>query len=82
MTLSTLVISLVPGKRTKRWLNHKAMLITFRMYARAFSAVINIHNKEYIPNRTGICVANHTTPVDIVILATNSCFSLVSATNL
>jgi glycerol-3-phosphate O-acyltransferase 3/4 len=81
MTISSLVISLIPGTNLKRWLNRHAMLIVFRLYARSFSAVINVHNKEYIPKKSGICVANHTTPVDIVILATNTCFSLVPVAN-
>jgi glycerol-3-phosphate O-acyltransferase 3/4 len=81
MFTSSVVIGLVPGRKLRRWLNHNAMMITFRLLARGYSAVITVHNKENIPKRNGICVANHTTPVDIVILATNNSFSLVPLPN-
>ncbi|XP_065338561.1 glycerol-3-phosphate acyltransferase 3 isoform X1 [Cloeon dipterum] len=77
MAISTSLISLVPSRRVRRVLNQHAMLITFRLYARSFSAVIDVHNPQFMPRSNGICVANHTTPVDIVMLATNSCFSLI-----
>jgi glycerol-3-phosphate O-acyltransferase 3/4 len=77
MVFSSLLIMCIPIPWLKRWCNKKAMLITFRLLARALSAVITYHNKEYAPRSSGICVANHTTPVDIVMVATNNIFALV-----
>jgi len=34
--------------------------------------------REYKPKCGGICVANHTSPMDIAMLACNNCFTLVS----
>lgn len=34
--------------------------------------------RENRPQKGGICVANHTTPIDVVILANDGCYALVS----
>lgn len=34
--------------------------------------------RENRPQKGGICVANHTTPIDVVILANDGCYSMVS----
>lgn len=34
--------------------------------------------RENHPRKGGICVANHTTPIDIVILANDGCYAMVS----
>ena len=41
--------------------------------------MVTVHNEENKP-RGGICVANHTSPIDIVMLAGDNVFSLVSIT--
>lgn len=46
--------------------------------ARCLSAVIRIHNKQYRPKTGGVCVSNHTSPVDVLILSTDNSYSLVS----
>lgn len=33
--------------------------------------------RENKPKNGGICVANHTTPIDVIILANDGCYSLV-----
>lgn len=33
--------------------------------------------RENKPKNGGICVANHTTPIDIIILANDGCYSMV-----
>lgn len=80
MVFATFVVGYIPESDFKRWLNKKAFKMTFRILARSLSVVLTFHNQEYKPNKSGICVANHTTPVDVVILSTESCFSLVSST--
>lgn len=46
--------------------------------ARSLTGIITIYNKQYRPKAGGVCVANHTTPYDVVILSTDNCYSLVS----
>lgn len=58
-------------------MNNMASLIAFRIIARSLSAVIIFHNEEYKPKNCGFCVANHTSPIDVCILASDCTFSLV-----
>ena len=44
---------------------------------RCFSAHIEFHNLENRPLCDGICVANHTSPIDVLILSTDRPYSLV-----
>lgn len=62
----------------KRWIVKKAYTSSFRIMARCLSAVIRIHNKEYRPKNGSVCVANHTSPVDVLVLSTDNNYSLVS----
>ncbi|XP_063745944.1 glycerol-3-phosphate acyltransferase 3 isoform X2 [Eleginops maclovinus] len=48
-----------------------------RICARGLSATIQYHSKENRPQKGGICVANHTTPIDVVILANDGCYAMV-----
>lgn len=34
--------------------------------------------RENKPQKGGICVANHTSPIDVVILANDGCYAMVS----
>lgn len=35
-------------------------------------------HRENKPQKGGICVANHTSPIDVVILANDGCYAMVS----
>lgn len=72
------LVGFVPHAGLRRWMNDAASLIAFRIIARSISAVINFHNEEYKPKNCGFCVANHTTPIDVAVLASDCTFSLVS----
>lgn len=37
--------------------------------------------RENKPQKGGICVANHTSPIDVVILANDGCYAMVGITN-
>jgi 1-acyl-sn-glycerol-3-phosphate acyltransferase len=78
IVVAMLLVGRVPEGRLKRWLHRRAYLITSRILARSLSAVITMHNKQYMPSG-GVCVANHTSPIDVIMLSTENCFSLVSA---
>ncbi|XP_008200643.1 glycerol-3-phosphate acyltransferase 3 isoform X1 [Tribolium castaneum] len=74
---STPLLGALPDNSFKRWINSKAYIIAFRIMARSLTGVIRIHNKQYRPARGSVCVANHTTPCDVVILSTDNCYSLI-----
>lgn len=38
--------------------------------------------RENKPQKGGICVANHTSPIDIVILANDGCYAMVGNMNM
>uniref|UniRef100_A0A3Q2QTJ1 Glycerol-3-phosphate acyltransferase 3 n=1 Tax=Fundulus heteroclitus TaxID=8078 RepID=A0A3Q2QTJ1_FUNHE len=61
----------------KKWLSELVHLTCYRICARGLSATIHYHNKENRPQKGGICVANHTTPIDVVILANDGCYAMV-----
>jgi len=73
----TSVISLIPMARLRESLYSYAALTCFRVIARSLSASIKFHDKKYRPKSDGICVANHTTPIDVIILSTDRSYSMV-----
>ncbi|XP_045136656.1 glycerol-3-phosphate acyltransferase 3-like isoform X1 [Portunus trituberculatus] len=77
MVTSTLLIGLFPDGAVKRKLCRFIFITSFRIISRAFSGVITYHNKHNMPRSDGICVANHTTPVDCVVLACDNGYSYV-----
>lgn len=46
--------------------------------ARAVSAEVTFHNREYMAKNDGICVANHSTPWDAVMLSCDNTYALVA----
>lgn len=48
------------------------------MMGRAISATVNFHNLENMARPGGICVANHTSPIDVCILCQNNVYAMVS----
>jgi len=59
----------------KRWLNHQITTSCFQVLGGAISAVITYHNIENRP-KTGICVANHTSPIDVMVLGADNAYAL------
>jgi hypothetical protein len=49
----------------------------FQILGGAISAVITYHHAENKPKQ-GICVANHTSPIDVLILACDNAYALVN----
>jgi len=82
MVIST-VLSTIPGMLSflKGPIYNWAALTCFRILSRSFSGVIRFHNKQYRPNSDGICVANHTTPIDVVVLSCDRSYALVGQTH-
>ncbi|CRK92398.1 CLUMA_CG005966, isoform A [Clunio marinus] len=67
----------VPNQKLRRWMNDTVSLIGFRIISRSLSAVITFYNEEYKPKNCGFCVANHTSPIDVCVLASDCTYSLV-----
>ncbi|XP_023340863.1 glycerol-3-phosphate acyltransferase 3 [Eurytemora carolleeae] len=60
----------------KRWLNYQVFTSCFQVLGGALSAVIRYHHTENRP-KAGICVANHTSPIDVLVLACDNAYALV-----
>ncbi|KMQ98257.1 glycerol-3-phosphate acyltransferase 3-like isoform 3 protein [Lasius niger] len=76
LTVCTAVVGYVPEGSFKRWLNSKVSLMCFAVLSSALSAVIKYNNPENRPV-AGICVANHTSPIDVLVLMCDNCYSLI-----
>ncbi len=74
----TTVLGVVPNEEVRKWAYRWAARTCFRILSRSFSAVISFHDTQYRPQSDGICVANHTTPIDVVILQNDQTYALVS----
>ncbi|KAM9841677.1 glycerol-3-phosphate acyltransferase 4-like [Aulostomus maculatus] len=76
LVLTTLV-AFLPNKEFRSHLSEKVHLMCYRICVRALTAIITYHHRENRPKNGGICVANHTTPIDVIILANDGCYSMV-----
>ncbi|CAN9504617.1 unnamed protein product [Ophioblennius macclurei] len=77
LVIGTTLVGFLPESSAKRWLSELVHLTCYRICARGLSATVRYHNKENRPQKGGICVANHTTPIDVVILANDGCYAMV-----
>ncbi|XP_053977893.1 glycerol-3-phosphate acyltransferase 3 isoform X3 [Hylaeus volcanicus] len=77
LVITTFCIALLPNGFIKKWAYNKASLVAFRLIAQSISAIITVHNNEYKPKTGGMCVANHTSTIDVCILSTQTTFSLI-----
>ncbi|XP_065103620.1 glycerol-3-phosphate acyltransferase 4-like [Paramisgurnus dabryanus] len=77
LVVFTTMIGLLPNGRMKRFLSEKVHLMCYRICVRALTAIITYHHSENKPKNGGICVANHTSPIDVIILASDGCYAMV-----
>ncbi|XP_051234543.1 glycerol-3-phosphate acyltransferase 3 [Dicentrarchus labrax] len=77
LVIGTVLVGFLPESSVKNWLSELVHLTCYRICARGLSATIHYHNRENKPQKGGICVANHTTPIDVVILANDGCYAMV-----
>ncbi|CAJ1069247.1 glycerol-3-phosphate acyltransferase 3-like [Xyrichtys novacula] len=77
LVIGTSAVGLLPNWRIKSWLSEWVHVMCYRICARGLSATIRYHNRENKPQKGGICVANHTSPIDIVILCNDGCYAMV-----
>lgn len=76
LTLCTALVGYVKNGPFKQKLNRYISIMCFGILSNALSAVITYHNEENRP-KTGICVANHTSPIDVLTLMCDNCYSLI-----
>lgn len=74
---STLIGYILPQGSVRRKCYYHLSVTCYRIMSRAFSAIITYHNKENRAKGGGICVANHTSPIDIIILGTDNTYAMV-----
>ncbi|XP_055035361.2 glycerol-3-phosphate acyltransferase 3 [Misgurnus anguillicaudatus] len=77
LVIGTTLVGSLPNSNVKNYLSDLVHITCYRICARGLSATIRYHNKENRPKKGGICVANHTSPIDIVILANDGCYAMV-----
>uniref|UniRef100_A0A668ATR4 Glycerol-3-phosphate acyltransferase 4 n=1 Tax=Myripristis murdjan TaxID=586833 RepID=A0A668ATR4_9TELE len=74
---SSILLFYPPACRMKNFLSEKVHLMCYRICVRALTAIITYHDRENKPKNGGICVANHTSPIDVIILASDGCYAMV-----
>lgn len=72
----TAIIGFLPSSEFKRKTTKRILIHCFEFLSSALSTVINYHNLENRPVN-GICVANHTSPIDVLMLMCDNCYSLI-----
>lgn len=77
LVISTTVVGFLPNCWLKDWLSELVHVMCYRICARGLSATIHYHNRQNKPKKGGICVANHTSPIDVVILANDGGYAMV-----
>ncbi|KAG3276326.1 glycerol-3-phosphate acyltransferase 3 [Ictidomys tridecemlineatus] len=77
LVIGTTLVGQLPDGRLKNWLSEMVHLTCCRICVRSLSGTIHYHNKQYRPQKGGICVANHTSPIDVLILTTDGCYAMV-----
>uniref|UniRef100_A0A8C7XYX7 Glycerol-3-phosphate acyltransferase 4 n=1 Tax=Oryzias sinensis TaxID=183150 RepID=A0A8C7XYX7_9TELE len=70
-------VGFLPNSKLRFFLGEKVHLMGYRFCVKSLTAFITYHNSENRPKNGSICVANHTTPLDVIILANDRCYSLV-----
>uniref|UniRef100_A0A8B9FT25 Phospholipid/glycerol acyltransferase domain-containing protein n=1 Tax=Amazona collaria TaxID=241587 RepID=A0A8B9FT25_9PSIT len=77
MIVGTMIVGQLPNSSVKNYLSEVVHLTCSRILVRALSGTIHYHNKENRPQKGGICVANHTSPIDAIILTNDGCYAMV-----
>jgi len=78
LIIMTTFIGLLPWIKLRNILYKYAAKVSFRIMARAVSADVTFHNREFKAKNDGICVANHSTPWDAVMLSCDNTYALVA----
>lgn len=77
LLITGMIIARLPEGNFKISLSRYSNKVTFRILARALSLHATYHDRENLAKRDGICVANHTSPIDVVVLSCDNVYSFV-----
>ncbi|ELW71424.1 Glycerol-3-phosphate acyltransferase 4 [Tupaia chinensis] len=77
LVVGTTVVGYLPHGRFKEFLSKHVHLMCYRICVRALTAIITYHDRKNRPRNGGICVANHTSPIDVIILASDGYYAMV-----
>uniref|UniRef100_A0A5K3FGK6 PlsC domain-containing protein n=1 Tax=Mesocestoides corti TaxID=53468 RepID=A0A5K3FGK6_MESCO len=69
--------NLFPGTALGKWLTGPGYQRCIRLNLCAYAAIIRFHNPENRPKPNTICVANHTTPIDFAVLASDNTYAVI-----
>ncbi|VDM53220.1 unnamed protein product [Angiostrongylus costaricensis] len=72
LLVSTATIGLVPDGKLKN-----CMLLCCRILSQSLTAVVKFYDVHNRARNGGICVSNHTSPIDVVLLSTDNVYALV-----
>ena len=67
----------LPNSSLKRRLYHKVSIIAYRVLAGSLSSVITYDDKQHKAVNGSVCVANHTSPIDVLMLHCDNAYALV-----
>ncbi|XP_076053326.1 glycerol-3-phosphate acyltransferase 3-like isoform X2 [Oratosquilla oratoria] len=76
LVVCTSLVGLLPGGEIKKKINALVVMWCFDFVAGSLSVVARFHDTQYRP-QYGIAVANHTSPIDSMVLATDQCYDMV-----
>ncbi|WKY16333.1 hypothetical protein Q1695_001198 [Nippostrongylus brasiliensis] len=71
------IVGHIPNPKVKKFLNRHVMLMSMRIFSRSFSSIIRFHDQENRAKKGGICVANHTSPIDVMVLSCDNCYAMI-----
>uniref|UniRef100_A0A8C2Y1S2 Phospholipid/glycerol acyltransferase domain-containing protein n=1 Tax=Capra hircus TaxID=9925 RepID=A0A8C2Y1S2_CAPHI len=77
LVVGTTMVGYLPNGRFKEFLSKHVHLMCYRICVRALTAIITYHDRKNRPRDGGICVANHTSPIDVIILASDGYYAMV-----
>lgn len=70
-------LGFLPETRFRKAIQYYLLIHVSRILSRSFGSIINYHDEENKAQPGGICVANHTSPIDVIILHCDNCYSLI-----
>ncbi|KAI6177496.1 Phospholipid/glycerol acyltransferase domain-containing protein [Aphelenchoides bicaudatus] len=76
LLIGALLLGCIPNERWRKLLYKHLMKMCLRVMSTAFSSIIYFHDRQNKP-KSGIVVANHTSPIDVLILGTDCSYAMI-----
>jgi len=77
MMVTMSIVSVIGHHSMRLKAAYWANIVTYRIYTRALGAVVNYHAVENLPMNGSVCVANHTTILDVITLSNHRPYALI-----